>query len=940
MSSMSPIENTAVEQAAASLQGKLAAIDRSQAVAEFSLDGVVLRANANYLQLFGYDENDVVGHHHRVFCHEHVANDPAYRAFWEALRRGEFRGGEFTRKAADGRTIYLQGTYNPVLDEAGRPVSVVKFAHDVTAAKQRQLDETAKVTAIDLTQAVAEFDIGGTLLSANPRFLAIMGYRLDEVLGQHHRMFCTQAFLESAEYGAFWEGLARGEPRCDEFRRVAAGGRGVWLQATYTPVADPSGRVYKVVKFATDVTAAKRKALEDEAKIAAIGRSQGVIEFDLAGNVIDANENFLRLTGYALEEIRGRHHRLFVEPEEADGGAYRAFWHKLGRGEFDAGEYLRIGRGGRRLWIQASYNPVLDTEGQPVKVIKFCTDITERRQLQAEVDSRMGAVSQSACLLETDAQGLVLSVNQRLCDALGYAAGELVGKHEDQLFFEEDRHDTARTEAWALLRAGKPVTRECRRRGAGGREVWLVLAASPVRGLDGALAKVITIAQDITAAKLERLDSAGKLTAIDRAQAVIEFDLTGKVLHANANFLRLMGYQLEDIRGRHHRLFVDATYGGSAEYLAFWERLGRGEYVQGEFKRIGHGAREVWIQATYNPVFDPHGNPVKVVKFASDVTQSKLRNAEFQAKVEAIDLGQAVIEFDLEGRVIAANRNFLAAMGYTLREIQGQHHSLFCHPEYTQSLEYRDFWLRLNEGQFISGRFQRVGKYDREVWIQATYNPILDLNGQVAKIVKYAYDVTKEVQLERGIRAKGLEMTQSLQGLLQSISTIAASSGVAAETAAGAAEAAQSGADALRKSQTAIETVQRSSARMSEIVRVIGDIANQTNLLAFNAAIEAARAGQHGVGFSVVAAEVRKLAESSATAAREITTLIDETIGHIGHGAEVSKDAARSFEGVLTSVGRTRKNVEQIAAATDQQRTLTDSVTQLVDALGNATAQA
>lgn len=933
MSSTASIEAEAVRRTTL-MQGKLAAIDRSQAVAEFSLDGIVLRANENYLRLFGYAEADVIGRHHSLFCHPQVAEHPDYRAFWDALQRGEFRGGEFVRKAADGSTVYLQGTYNPVLDEQGCPVSVVKFAYDISADKRRQLEETAKVHAIDMTQAVIEFDTSGTVLGVNERFLQLLGYRAEQVLGRSHRMFCAPATTDSDDYAAFWNALAAGKPQAGEFQRLGANGHSVWLQATYTPIVDPSGHVYKVVKFASDITAAKQRALEDQAKIEAIDRSQGVVEFDLSGHVLHANDNFLRLTGYTLAQLRGQHHRIFVAPEEAAGGAYRAFWHKLGRGEFDSGEYLRVGRDGRRIWIQASYNPVLDVEGMPVKVVKYCTDISESKRLEAEVRSRMEAVSASACMIETDADGLILSVNARLCSALGYGPGDLVGKHEDILFFDEDRHGSARIEDAALLRSGKALARESRRRGAGGREVWLATACSPLPGLDGQLAKVITLAQDITAGKLERLDAQGRLTAIDRAQAVIEFDLGGKVLGANANFLRLMGYTLEDIRGRHHRMFVDAAHGADNEYTAFWERLGRGEHVQGEFKRLGQGGREIWIQATYNPVFDPHGNPVKVVKLATDVTEAKLRNAEFEAKVAAIDISQAVIEFDLEGRVLTANRNFLAAMGYTLREILGQHHSLFCSPEYTQGTEYRDFWLRLNEGRFIGGRFHRVGKYGREVWIQASYNPILDLNGQVCKVVKVANDVTKEVQLERCIRERSGEMNGRMQVLLESITGIAASSGVAAETTVDAADTAQAGVQALRKSLAAIETVQRGSTRMSEIVGVIGDIANQTNLLAFNAAIEAARAGQHGIGFSVVAAEVRKLAESSSSAAHEITALINETISQVGHGAEVSREAARSFEGVLSSVSRARGHVEQIAGATAQQRTLTGEVSQMIAALG------
>jgi methyl-accepting chemotaxis protein len=624
---------------------------------------------------------------------------------------------------------------------------------------------------------------------------------------------------------------------------------------------------------------------------------------------------------------------MFVSADDAAGGAYRAFWQKLGRGEFDAGEYLRIGKGGKRAWIQASYNPILDIEGQPVKVVKYCTDVTAQKLASLENAARMEAVSSNSCLMEMEADTRILCSNDLMRKALGYGQADLEGQHESHILFDDTARDPAYLERWRTLREGRPVAGEIRRRAAGDREVWFAATMNPVFGLDGQLAKVMVIAQDVTAAKLARLDADGKLAAVHRSKGVIEFDMTGKVLGANANFLNLLGYRLDEIEGRHHRMFVEPALSSSAEYKSFWERLGRGEFEAAEYKRLGKDGREVWIQATYAPIFDPLGRPVKVVKFATDVTQARLRSAEFEAKVAAIDLGQAVIEFDLDGKVLTANRNFLSAMGYTLREIQGEHHSAFCTPEYTRGIEYRDFWLKLNEGQFVSGRFHRVGKFNRDVWIQATYNPILDLNGKVTKVVKYAYDVSNEVMLEKRIASKSVEMRASVLGLVERITEIAANSGVAADMAQESSTAAQSGFDALQKSIAAIGAIQTSSTRVSEIVRVIGEIANQTNLLAFNAAIEAARAGPHGVGFSVVAGEVRKLAERSSEAAREITALIDESVLQVEHGAAVSGNAAASFEGIKSSVARTGASVSAIADAAERQRQAAGDVTELICAL-------
>ena len=782
-------------------------------------------------------------------------------------------------------------------------------------------------------QALVQFDLQGRITEANERFLALTGYGPDELIGQHHRLLCPAELPNEAASDEFWQALAAGRPQQGEFMRMHRNGRILWLQASYLPVPNDQGCAAHVVMLATDITAAKLKAMEDDGRVAAISRSQGVIEFDLAGQVLAVNDNFLALTGYSRDEVVGQHHRLFVEPEESQGGAYRAFWQKLGNGEFDSGQYLRVGKHGKRVWLQASYNPILDLDGHPTKVVKYCTDISAARMAALETQARLAAVSASSGLMEFDASGRILLANDLMLKSLGYDQASLVGQSESLILFDETRRDPGYIERWRLLREGRTVADEIRRRGAGDREVWFSAAMTPVMGLDGQLAKVLLIAQDITAAKLARLDAAGKLSAIDRAQAVIEFDLHGHVLHANENFTSLTGYTLDEIRGRHHRMFVPPADAACAAYEAFWERLGRGEFEAGEYKRVGKGGREVWIRATYNPIFDPLGRPVKVVKFANDVTATKLRAAEFEAKVQAIDLGQAVVEFDLGGNVLHANRNFLAAMGYTLREIQGQHHSIFCPPDYVRSTDYRDFWLRLGEGEFISNRFHRVGKFDRDVWIQATYSPIRDLNGQITKVVKYAFDVTNEVMLEHRIAAQSEEMRQRVLQLLDTIGQIASHSGVAAELAQQSSGAARTGAEALQQAQAAIAAIQSGSNRVSEIVRTIGDIAGQTNLLAFNAAIEAARAGEHGVGFSVVAGEVRKLAERSSHAAREIAALIAQSAVEVERGAGVSAHAAQSFEGILSSVQRTGTSVQAIAGAAEQQRHTAQEVTRIIQAL-------
>ncbi|PJI99579.1 methyl-accepting chemotaxis sensory transducer with Pas/Pac sensor [Acidovorax sp. 69] len=554
-------------------------------------------------------------------------------------------------------------------------------------------------------------------------------------------------------------------------------------------------------------------------------------------------------------------------------------------------------------------------------------------QEAARTAALLAALEHVQAVIEFDPEGRVLRANSLFLDLMGYSANEVLGQHHRMFCPPEVTGSEAYRALWEGLRAGQVREDVFLRVTKAGKPVWLQASYNPVRDAEGRTVGVVKLATDITAQRAQQADFEGKIAAIHRVQAVIEFDLTGRILDANTNFLDTFGYGRDEVVGKHHRMFCQPEFAASSEYASLWERLGRGEFTAGRFRRVSKAGKEIWLQASYNPILDVTGKPYKVVKFAVDITHDMTSAAETKGKIDAISLSQAVTEFDMAGNVQTANPNFLRTMGYTLAEIRGQHHSMFCEPGLVQSQTYRDFWADLGEGKFQSARYRRIGKHGAEVWIQATYNPILDVDGRPYKVVKYAIDITAQVQRERAVAQKVQDITAVLHSMSDAIKRLARSAGRSTELAEQTQREAGDGSQLVRRSRDAIIAIERSSSDIHEIVDTISEISSQTHLLAFNAAIEAARAGEQGVGFSVVADEVRKLAEKSSLAAREIAKLIHQTVSRVAEGSRLSEEVDAAFSRILGAVEATTRSISEIRVATEEQEHSTQDVARLLEDL-------
>ncbi|MCK1388673.1 PAS domain-containing methyl-accepting chemotaxis protein [Bradyrhizobium sp. 21] len=537
------------------------------------------------------------------------------------------------------------------------------------------------------------------------------------------------------------------------------------------------------------------------------------------------------------------------------------------------------------------------------------------RKSHTDAQARLDAIGCSQAMIEFKLDGTIITANKNFLDALGYRLDEIQGKHHS-MFVPADQRDNAEYKAfWAALNRGEYQAREFKRIAKDGHEVWIEASYNPVLDGDGKAVMVAKIATEITAKKIRSMTDASKIAAIGRAQAVIEFKLDGTIVTANENFCKTLGYSLAEIQGKHHSLFVAEADRNGTAYREFWAGLNRGDYQAGEFKRIGKGGREVWILASYNPLLDDNGKPYGVVKFATDVTATKLKNADLAGQISAIDKAQAVIEFNMDGTIITANPHFLGALGYSLAEIQGKHHSMFVDPSERDGAAYREFWAALGRGQYQAAEYKRIGKGGKEVYIQASYNPILDLNGKPFKVVKYATDTTKQVLVRMGnerVRAMMESVAAGSEELNASVREISAAMTKSRETAMSAVEQV-SAADA--QAQRLTEAAQA----MSGIVEMINSITGQINLLALNATIESARAGEAGRGFAVVASEVKSLANQ----AKQATDKIGQEIGSLNG---ISGDVVSALGSIKQAINNVSEYVTSTAAAVEEQSTVTSEM--------------
>ena len=434
------------------------------------------------------------------------------------------------------------------------------------------------------------------------------------------------------------------------------------------------------------------------------------------------------------------------------------------------------------------------------------------------------------------------------------------------------------------------------------------------------------------------------LTAIDASHAIIILDMDGTVREANPLFLSLLGYSAEELRGKPHSALLPPAVAQGAEYRQFWEKLRAGQDQTAQFKRITKDGQEIWLQASYCPVNVAGGKPDRVIKIAQDITVEKLRATEHAGQNAAINRSQAVIEFDLDGNILAANANFLQVMGYTMEELRGRHHRVFMDATEAAGAPYARFWPSLRDGNFQIAEFRRLAKGGREVWIQASYNPILAADGKPGKVVKYATDVTAQVA-ERGRRQElGKFVTSELMEVdamvtdtsrqaagvvgaarATSLSVQAVAAG-AEELAASVGEIGRQIVDASRSTSAATSEAQRATqiiselvdaaGKINEVVGLITNIAGQTNLLALNATIEAARAGEAGKGFAVVASEVKGLASQTARATEDIA-------GQVAQVQAAVSGAVATIRSITEAIAQIDRITGTVAAAVEQQGSVT-----------------
>lgn len=799
-------------------------------------------------------------------------------------------------------------------------------------------DLQGQVDAIDKVQAVIHFNLDGTIITANDNFLNAMGYALDEIEGQHHRMFVEEPFAMSAEYKQFWEALNRGEFQTAEYKRLGKGGREVWIQASYNPIFDQNGKPTKIVKYATDVTDQKLQNANYQGQIEAIGKAQAVIEFNLDGTIITANDNFLNTLGYSLPEIQGQHHSMFVDADTANSIEYKQFWEALNLGEFQAGDFKRMTKSEDEIWIQASYNPIFDLNNKPFKVVKFATDITEQKKASILASAVEGSAT---AMMMVDQNRVITSVNPQTVKMLqthlptfqkvfsGFSLENIIGTCID-IFHENPEHqarilaDPNNLPFQADIEIG---------------ELTFSLNVSAMRDIQGNHIGSALEWADVTDIRAKAEEAASLSSVVKGCTAMFMLcDPDLIITYANPAVVEMLsqyegklrelfpGFDLNNIVGT----CIDVFHKNPSHQRRLLADLNSLPY------RTEISVAGLEFGLTLIALLDDDGNYIGNAVEWTDFNDRAQYKAEVSRVFESVQGGSLSERGDLE---ILSDvyqpmmQSINEIIDATVAPIQEASSIL-------EQLADRDLTARV------------VGDYlgDHAKIKDAVNTAAGNLDQGLIQVSASAEQVNSAaVQISTGSQslAQGSsEQASSLEQVsssLQEISSMTKQSSNNAQEAKALSENArvstEKGVDSMNRLSEAIDRIKDSSDETAKILKTIDEIAFQTNLLALNAAVEAARAGDAGKGFAVVAEEVRNLAQRSAEAAKNTADLIEGAVKNAENGVNLNQEVLGNLDEIKDQVNKVSTVMEEIATGSEQQNEAIDQITTGVDQLNKVTQQ-
>jgi methyl-accepting chemotaxis protein len=945
------------EQVQREVDARMRSVDEACIVSEVDLKGYITYVNDKHCEVSQYSREELLGANQNIVRHPDMPKE-LFKEMWATIGRGKIFRGVVKNKRKDGSPYYVDGIFTPVLGENGKPIKYIGVRFDITESTLERQAMKGLVDVIDSSYAFIEFDTKGNVINANENFLKSMGYSKEEIAGKHHRTFVESSYASTQEYSTFWRDLENGKTFTGEFKRVKHSGEFIYLQASYAPVKDEMGRITKVIKIATDVTAqvilreeAKQaveevKAQEEELRqnmeemqatqeemqrnsaamkgiIGAIDSAYAYIEFDVNGSILSANTNFLNAMGYNFDEIKGKHHRIFVDKTYANSNEYTNFWTDLINGKIQSDQFLQFSKSGEEVWFQAAYSPVRDQNGKVIKVVNIATNITEDKekaaQMQREIDARMASVDKACIVSEVDLKGYITYVNDKHCEVSQYTRDELMGANQN-IVRHPDMPKEVFKEMWATIGKGKIFTGIVKNKRKDGTPYYVDGVFTPILGKNGKPVKYIGIRYDITQQTYERLAAQAVVNAIDTSFAFAEYDTKGNLLSANTNFLNSLGYTLDEIKGKHHRSMVDHEITSTPDYDRFWQELANGKAFADQYKMKSKYGKDVWFQAVYSSTKDDMGRIVKIVQIATDVTVQKEEALETSlAAIEVNRVVSALASGDLTQRYSINSKGQLAIMGDALNTASSTLNDLLGNISQIASLVASSSEKLLSKGEQMKSTTQEVASATQEMAEGAQQQA--QQTDESSKLIDMALKSSNEMGKKADVISNVAE--RALKSASEGLITIKR-----------VVENMNEIQDSAKNTAGSISILTQRSEEIARTLNVITDIAAQTNLLALNAAIEAARAGDAGRGFAVVAEEIRKLAEDSRKSAVDIEKVIREVQKDINsagksiesmensvkNGNTASKEAEVVFAGIQSASSENFEMSKQIIEATEGQK--------------------